>query len=366
MKITFTSVSAASKGVLPAAQLKKFAKEYATVLATLSQLKKEERKSALNAAHRQLGTSVRNWLRINTKVAGNAIEADSIWQDVIEQALAAKLYDKANVNALDLYSLTTGKKYKPVQNLAMKSAALKSTALELKTIMANTLGTALKMRVTGAEQMQKKLSDLPVVANCIEFKAVTGDPIKVGTKKCEYIDIFLTKDEITVIGEYGDEESETIVLSKKVPGGKTVEGLGAEGIAKIVASLIGAKIKKATKNAKVSATATSPIYKEFVAAYGSMFTSAGLNVSERSAKSEGSSVKFLYVTTADGLHGCFLYMSKEEKSARMTKDHLKPNQIFISSATLVKYGYYTHQKLTVNESNLAKLATRLAAGKFDK
>lgn len=362
MKITFRSQSASSKGVLPLAQLKKFAKDFATVLATLSQLKKEERTTALNAAHRQLGTSVRNWLRTNTKIAGNPIEADAIWQQVIEQALAAKLYDKANANALDLYSLTTGKKYKPVRDLAMKSSALKATALALKDLMTNTLGLPLRMRVTGAEQMQKKLSDLPIIANCIEFKCITGETIKVGTKKCEYIDIFLTKNEITVIGEYGDDESETIAVSKKVPGGKTVEALGADGIAKIVASLIGVKIKTSIKKTKASATATSSHYKEFLAAFGNMFVAAGLNVSERTSKTEGRSAKFLYVSTTDGLHGCFLYKGADAKGSSKT---LKPNQIFISTATHVKYGYYTSKTLTVNESNLAKLATRIAAGKFD-
>lgn len=362
MNILFVSTSA-SKGVLPVAQLKKFAKNFSTVLATLSKLKKDEREKALNAAHRQLGTSVRNWLRANTKIAGNPITADAVWRQVIDQALAAKLYDPADANAVDLYSLTTGKKYKPASDQALKAPALKAVSLELKTMMANTLGIPLKMVVTSGEEMQKKISELPVVANCIEFKSITGSPIKVGTKKCEYIDIFLTKTEIVIIGEYGDEESKTVVLSKKVPGGKSVEALGAAGIAKIVAGLMGVKIQKAAKNVKATATATSKHYKEFVDKFGTMFVKAGLNVAERTAKSERSSVKFLYVSTSDGLHGCFLYLpSVASRTERLV---LKPNQICIGTASHVRYGYYTRQKLTVTDSNLAKLATRLAAGKYD-
>lgn len=137
--------SATKKQMFSDATVKKVAKEFKVPVATLAQLTKEQLESALNLAHRQLGTAVRNFIRTETKekIAGNPVTLDDQWKNVIKRAIALKLYDKNDVDVYQLASLT-GTKVKELDMVVFKDAeTVKKLGSAISKSLNKTFGTGI-------------------------------------------------------------------------------------------------------------------------------------------------------------------------------------------------------------------------------
>lgn len=132
------------------ATVRAVAKEFNVIVATLSQLTKEQRAKALSAVHHGLGTAVRNFIRTDTKeslkVVGNPITMDDIWKDVIERAIELKLYSENDVNIYNLAELT-GVKVKELDLVMFKSAEdVKKIGSAIQRALVKTFGSGITLK----------------------------------------------------------------------------------------------------------------------------------------------------------------------------------------------------------------------------
>lgn len=106
------------------ANLKKVANEFPVELATLSKLNIKEVGKALSNAHMGFGRTVRNVIRqVDENFGANPIELDATWKDIIQSALAEKLYNVEDYNPKDLRSLQGLKQLKPLKVQMFKGVA---------------------------------------------------------------------------------------------------------------------------------------------------------------------------------------------------------------------------------------------------
>lgn len=132
------------------ATVKLVAKEFGTVVATLAQIAKDKRKSVYSSIHQGLGTSIRNFIRTDSKevakVTGNPITMDSIWSAVIERAIELKLYSENDVDVYQLAKLT-GTKVKELDLVLFKDVeSVKKVAGAVLRAFNKTFGSGMTMQ----------------------------------------------------------------------------------------------------------------------------------------------------------------------------------------------------------------------------
>lgn len=206
------------------ATVRAVAKEFKAPVATLAQLTKQQRASALAKAHHGFGTSVRNFIRTGTnenmKVAGNPITMDDIWTQVIERAIELKLYSDNDVDVYDLARMT-GTKVKELDLVIFKEAeAVKKFGSTLSRSLTKTFGEGMVVKPR-VRQAFSPASNVP--AHKYNWFNVTL-PMNISTMTGnQTIDIFLGKGVV-----YIRDTATPRTKPSKIAEHKLVKGTGSE------------------------------------------------------------------------------------------------------------------------------------------